>query len=197
MKQTISEQTTSPRNRLLDVAERLFSEQGYEAVTMRDIADAMGVRQASLYHHVPGGKQQLYVEVVERAMARHRLALEQAVASAGPHLRDQLLAASRWLLDHPPVDLVRMVNSDMPALSEEHSRRLTRLTFEALLLPLASAFRTARERGEHNNPADLLLAGSFLAMMDAVQVGARFSSMTKDAMANNLIDTLLFGLLAR
>jgi len=48
------------RDRILDVAEGLFQERGYTAVAMRDIAEAAGMRTASLYYHFPS-KEELFV----------------------------------------------------------------------------------------------------------------------------------------
>jgi len=48
------------RDRILDVA--LFQERGYTAVAMRDIAEAAGMRTASLYYHFPS-KEELFVSV--------------------------------------------------------------------------------------------------------------------------------------
>ena len=45
------------RERVLDGAAKLFTERGYAAVTLRDIAAEVGIRHTSLYHHVPGGKE--------------------------------------------------------------------------------------------------------------------------------------------
>ena len=39
------------REEILDAAAELFSNQGYASTSTRAIADAVGVRQASLYHH--------------------------------------------------------------------------------------------------------------------------------------------------
>jgi AcrR family transcriptional regulator len=66
-------ESSESRERVLQQAEHLFSERGYAAVTLRDIAAGLGIRQASLYHHVPGGKEQLYVEVTERNLRRIRM----------------------------------------------------------------------------------------------------------------------------
>lgn len=41
----------SRRDEILAVATRLFGQQGYHAVGMRAIADAVGIRGSSLYHH--------------------------------------------------------------------------------------------------------------------------------------------------
>lgn len=54
----------SPRENLLDTAEQLFTSRGYTAVTLKDIAKALGIKQASLYYHFPLGKEDLYVEVM-------------------------------------------------------------------------------------------------------------------------------------
>jgi AcrR family transcriptional regulator len=50
---------------LLDAAERLFAERGYDGASVRDIASAAGAQVASVsFHH--GGKETLFERVVER-----------------------------------------------------------------------------------------------------------------------------------
>lgn len=53
------------RQRLLDSAERLFSEQGYHGASLRDITRLASVRLAAVNHHF-GSKEQLFREVVSR-----------------------------------------------------------------------------------------------------------------------------------
>lgn len=53
------------RNRILDAAFALFSEKGFTATSMRDIADAVGIKAASLYNHF-AGKRELFDALVER-----------------------------------------------------------------------------------------------------------------------------------
>jgi AcrR family transcriptional regulator len=40
------------KEEILRVAAKLFKEKGYSAVTMRDLAKAMGIKAASLYNHI-------------------------------------------------------------------------------------------------------------------------------------------------
>ena len=42
----------SPMNAIVDAAVRIFSERGYNATTMRDIAKAVGILPGSLYAHI-------------------------------------------------------------------------------------------------------------------------------------------------
>ena len=48
--------------RLLDVAAKHFWAKGYASTTTREIAEAMGVRKASLYHHI-SSKEDLLFEI--------------------------------------------------------------------------------------------------------------------------------------
>jgi AcrR family transcriptional regulator len=52
-----------PRAEILDAAAELFAAQGLAATTTRQIADRVGIRQASLYHHF-GSKDEMLLELL-------------------------------------------------------------------------------------------------------------------------------------
>ena len=83
--------------RILDVAEALFMDRGYSAITLRDIADELGIKQASLYYHFPEGKEQIFVAMAERLFERHREGLEAALQDSG-HLPECTAARDRQLV---------------------------------------------------------------------------------------------------
>jgi AcrR family transcriptional regulator len=56
--------TTAGRQRVLDAALTRFSEHGFAATSMRDLADDLNLRAASLYSHYPGGKDELLATVL-------------------------------------------------------------------------------------------------------------------------------------
>ncbi len=188
---------TSPfaRERVLDAAEKLFTERGYAAVTLRDIAQAVGLNHASLYHHVPGGKEELYVEVMERGLKRHHDGLESAIAGAGDDWRAQLRAAAYWLIEQPPLDITRMRLSDMPALSQANAERLNREVYELLLAPIARVFHRARK--ETDQATAMLLTGMFLFMVEGVHSAPPFGvPMTRRQMADMMLDVMVNGLVS-
>ena len=45
---------------VLETATRLFTERGYEAASIRDLADKLAIRPSSLYHHFPGKQDILF-----------------------------------------------------------------------------------------------------------------------------------------
>ncbi|MDY8134593.1 TetR/AcrR family transcriptional regulator [Aquimarina sp. 2201CG5-10] len=59
-----------PENRkqeIINAASILFKEKGYSAVTMRDLAKAMGIKAASLYNHIQSKQEILSTIIIELA----------------------------------------------------------------------------------------------------------------------------------
>jgi len=55
------------RDEILDSAVQIFSQKGYHATSMQDIAKAVKLQKASLYHHIHS-KQEILVAVLDRAL---------------------------------------------------------------------------------------------------------------------------------
>jgi AcrR family transcriptional regulator len=199
----LTKQPTSSeaRERVLDAAAKLFTERGYAAVTLRDIAAEVGIRHTSLYHHVPGGKEELFVEVTERHLQQHRRGLVASMAAGGLDIRAQLYGAAEWFLTEPPVDLVRMAYADMPAIAPKEAERLSEMAFQALLTPVEEVLVAARARGEIDYDDLGLIAGGLVGMIQSLhsvpnyafaEPGVRHQS--RQEMAQKLIDVILRGL---
>ena len=156
-------------HRVLDTAERLFGEHGFASVRLRQIADELSIKPASLYYYAPGGKQDLYCKVVERSMERHEQGMRQAVAKAGPELEARLNAIAEWVLSQPRMNLSRMMDSDMSELTNEAADRLRGRMYRAMFLPIIAVFEEARQRGEIEGPASPSLTGALIAMVQGVQ----------------------------
>ena len=154
--------------RVLEMAERLFMDKGYAAITLRDIAEALGIRQASLYYHFPDGKEQLYEDVVARVFERHRSGLEEAIAQAEPELAAQLHAAAAWLGSQPAINFLGMMYADLPALSPLKARAIAQRAYGAMFRPLRGAFVAAQARGEIRPVNADLMAGFFISLMDGI-----------------------------
>ena len=77
---------TETKERILDVAERLFADFGYKATSLRDITSEAGVNLASVNYHF-GSKDALLAALLERRFApvNHRRIelLDELEASAG------------------------------------------------------------------------------------------------------------------
>ena len=87
----MQEKTT--RERILDAAEDLFAAQGYQATTIAQVAQAVGVQGPALYKHF-ASKSELFEEVLERLFAPFATLLddEEHQAEAQQAIMQQHLA---------------------------------------------------------------------------------------------------------
>jgi len=188
---------TDPRQRVLDVAELLFMERGYDAIALRDIANALGMKQASLYYHFPQGKEELYVAVAERAFARHYAGMAAALA-AHDAIDAKLSAVAAWFENQPRMSLMGMVHADLPALHPENAESVVQAAYLGLYRPLVETFAQAQANNEIGPMNPNLLAGAFLALLDGLSVGAAMRSARPRAeLAADLIGLFLNGARAR
>ncbi|MBA6411822.1 TetR/AcrR family transcriptional regulator [Parahaliea sp. F7430] len=84
---------------LLDVAEQLFAERGFEGATLREVAAALGIQGPAIYKHF-ASKEALYTAVLERALSPMEQVLQRLMAKQAdlqelaelPALMTELLA---------------------------------------------------------------------------------------------------------
>jgi TetR/AcrR family transcriptional regulator, cholesterol catabolism regulator len=91
------------REQIEDVASALFSDRGYRATSMRDIARELDLQGASLYAHIPS-KEAVLASIVERAAERFHQAIQpiaQGPGSAAGRLRRMIDAHVRVVASSP------------------------------------------------------------------------------------------------
>lgn len=106
------------------VALTLFAERGYRATSMRDIAEALGMKAPSLYNHVRS-KETLLVEIMDSAMDLALADLRAAINST-EDVAEQLRHATESLvlqfLFYPRE--VTVSNNEIRSLNEPHRSRI-------------------------------------------------------------------------
>jgi len=76
------------RAEILDAADTLFGERGFDGATTREIAEACGVNKALIHYHF-AGKDDLFRAVLDRYYEKLDVALQAAVLSTGD-MRERL-----------------------------------------------------------------------------------------------------------
>lgn len=115
------------RDRLLEVAARLFHAKGYSATSIRDLARALGLETASLYHYMDS-KESLLYEIARRCQERLLEAVEAVVRSPRPaldKLRDFVRVHVTWMIQDR--DAYAVLLSEMKSLSGRRRQALVRL----------------------------------------------------------------------
>ena len=186
--------SNSSREALLDTAEQLFASRGYGAVTLKDIAKQLDIKQASLYYHFPGGKEDLFVEVMLRHLERRKQVLEQIIATESGTLEGCLLKLATWLWDQPPLNALRIIRTDLPEISPQKAIKIETAIGLCVLRPVEELF--VRHQPElRGDPG--FIAGMFLSGIEPLSTVQQYSTKTKDEMIAELISVLLYGALER
>lgn len=118
------------RTDIVQAAAQVFRTKGYHGASMQDIADAVGLQKASLYHHV-SGKQEILGAILDEALDLLIADLEPVVASVRPpdeKLREAIRVYSRRLTENADLAVVLLMEHRRlePPLRESHIRRRDR-----------------------------------------------------------------------
>lgn len=76
------EEAEQTRQALLEAALAAFSDKGYQAARLQEIAEMAGTTRGAIYHHFEN-KADLYKQLLEEASQQGNLALQTAVAEGG------------------------------------------------------------------------------------------------------------------
>lgn len=136
------------KEEILATATRLFAERGYEGASMGDLAERVGLRKASLFHHY-ASKDELYCAVLERLVgALGQLVMASATAS-GPFCErlDRLSDAVFDAMVAEPF-AARLLIREMMDWGP-----YARTQFEVLSKPLLDASRAFLESGQTDGAA--------------------------------------------
>jgi AcrR family transcriptional regulator len=154
---------------ILTVAAQLFARRGFHQASTREIAGAVGLSLAGLYHYV-GGKDELLFLVLDHALDTLLGQLDDALATAyAPE--EKLLALIRTHLDfalHHPGEL-RIINRDHELLDEPNRGEVAakRQSY------VRSGLAILRELDAHGRPGDELLSATNLLLGMLNGIGRR------------------------
>lgn len=161
------------KEKLLDAMAELLWERGYAATSPREVMDAAGVGQGSMYHHF-AGKHDLAVQAMKLSIAR-ALATNAPLTGAGAPI-DRLRA--HLLTPRPGTKGCRVgrMTQDPEVLADPELFALVSEAFDEIHQVWADTFREAIAAGQlpsHIDPDDLASA------MQAVLQGGYVLSRAK------------------
>jgi AcrR family transcriptional regulator len=158
-------ETTHSRAAILKAAQHLFMQDGFRGISMRQIAEAVGVTKAALYYHFHD-KEELYVAVVEQYLLAMSSLIDQVVAThAGT--REQVSELVRLILTQPPEErsVIRLASQELGNISPQNRARFLALYHDRFVGRIAALLQAGMERGEFRNVDTNVATWTLLGMM--------------------------------
>ena len=129
---------------VLAAAIDLFNRKGYDATSIGDIAESLGVTKSAVYHHV-ASKEQLLAEALDEALVELEATVAHAVGADGSayeRLRGVVRRSVEVLVEHQPaVTLLLRVHGNSETERDALGRR------RAIDAQLSALVRRATEEG--------------------------------------------------
>ena len=175
----------STRERILEIALELFSEQGYDKTSLRDIAERLGTTKAALYYHF-ARKEDILLELHLRLHELGRKWLDEIEAvtdgpervAAWPKMLSQVIDG---LIEHNQLGLLHRRNaSAIDALHNDDRNRLENELLEERVRRILSSQKLPTEQR-------VRMAAAMGAITDTlVENGEAFTDVPPDELARIL-----------
>lgn len=190
---------TDTRSRILQAAQRLFAQKGYNGTTTRDLAQTAGVAEGTLFRHF-ANKKAILVELATNGWVEILTDLLTELSEMGSYKAVAQVMRRRMLNIHKNADMMRVCFLE----AQFHPELRDRIQEEVIgkMTDVAEAFfETAMEKGIYRPMNPRLVAHVFLGMF-AVAGFTQNTMLEKDAspkemqeMAEGLADIFLNGVL--
>ena len=189
------------RTRILQAAQRLFASQGFDGTTTRDLAQAAGVAEGTLFRHF-ANKKAILVEVATQGWVEILTDLLTELSEMGSYKAVAQVMRRRMWNFQKNADLMRVCFME----AQFHPDLRDRIQAEVIgkMTDVAEAFfQTAMDKGIYRQMNPKIVAQVFLGMF-AVAGFSHNTIMEPDAspqvmqeMAEGLADIFLNGVLAK
>ncbi|TMR98513.1 TetR/AcrR family transcriptional regulator [Nonomuraea basaltis] len=179
------------RTRIQEIALRLFTEQGYEATSLREIAEELGVTKAALYYHFKT-KDDIVASLVDLRVAEIEELLDWVKTQPKtPEMRRELLERYAQNLRHPRhLEVARFLERNQTALRNHPKLARMRETMLALTTEMSEPGATPVERISRSLALFALHAGKWLHAADPARGDLTEDEIDKASMevARRLLD---------
>jgi AcrR family transcriptional regulator len=178
---------------IIEAAARVFAQRGFHGATTQDIADVLGIRQASLYYYFPSKEVALELVCLQGVAGYFDVA--KAIASGAGTAADKL---ARLIKSHlAPLadrgDFVRVFLNERQHLPAESRRRIGKWS-RGLERVFEDVLKDGMRRGEFRADLDTRLATlGILGMANAVASCYRNEDVTVERISAEFARVVLDG----
>jgi TetR/AcrR family transcriptional regulator len=204
-KQTAATPAAGARS-ILDAATALFAGDGFDAVSIADIAEKAGVSKANIFHHF-SSKDDLYLVVMKEASAAHADYAEELYrmsCSSVDKVRMLIEFEIRNQLDNR--QSTRLMMREIADGNHARVRKIARNVFQRNFTAVVGIFEQGRECGEFDSSiqpaaAAMLLSGATSFYFNCHEVLREWREAseigTRETYARHIAELILSGILPK
>lgn len=184
-------QITSTKSKILNKAWELFSNASFFNLSMREIAQTLGLAKSALYYHFTN-KTDLFRQVIDNRLSAFRSKFDTVV--------DRKLNATQKLKKLSTVyvkevdqekRLIRLIYSDLPSFDRSIKNKINEFRSE-LVNKLACVIKEGINQGEFRKNTDPYSTAIFL--LNSMENPAINKNINKNNLTNQAIKILLHGI---
>ena len=149
---------SSGEQAILEAAETLFAEKGFDAVSMSAIARLANTSKPNIYHHFKN-KNELYLAVMKAAVQRSSMlldALEDAPGTYTQHLSDFSSGQLDNILEHKRS--TQLILRETLSGGTQHGQNIAKHVVADVFTRLVAMIRQGQQEGEFRDGIDPALA---------------------------------------
>ncbi len=194
-----SEKGVRRRKDLLEVALRLFSENGYDATSIREIAKAAGITEGLIYHYFQGKKDLLKGivqesgcgDLLEQPDLLESLPLEEAITRIGRCLLENLRERK---------EIFKLMLAEARLFEKENDSFIPKLIYQNGMLRFGAFLKNRMDRGEIREMEPVLLARQFSGSLVAffifqeILLGKTVTDVSPERFLKHLVEVFLTGI---
>jgi AcrR family transcriptional regulator len=183
------------RQQILSTAKNLFIQQGYHGLSMRQIAEALGVSKAALYYHFRD-KEQLFLAILDSYLDEMESAL-RSIQLEQKGARQRIRAMVEMILLQPADQraLIRLSSQEMAQLSLPARQAFDQAYHQKFIDPIRTIFLEGIQGGELRPVDPNVAAWALLGMMYPYFYPAHSSDLlTSEKVAEHLAQIFLEGI---
>ncbi len=179
------------RQVILTESGRLFVDHGYHGLSMREVAEAVGVSKAALYYHFRD-KEDLFMAVLISNLDRIELVINEARQAPTTRLRIEQMV--RTIFQRAPEQraIIRLASQEMDQLSATARAEFSRVYHEKFIGQVEEIMREGIASGELRPMNSSLATWLLLGMMYPFFYAAHAGEMTSFDETTSLMLDIFF-----
>lgn len=141
--------TSNTRSEIMDAFADQLATDGYQGISLVGVARTVGIQKPSIYHHFPGGKEELYTAVALRFISELHQRIERALSTRG-RLEDTLAELGNAVADEAlrTITVEQRIYDALEHVTETTKTAVSTQYVNDILNPVVQLFSRAVAHGE-------------------------------------------------